>query len=83
MLWRQHFSLCLLLLVLHFTVAFFYDFFVKEFGWSRAVVTSGNAIGKLLVAPLFGFIAGWLIDRYGPRKMMLAGSLMAGLRLSD
>ena len=57
---------------------FFYDFFVKEFGWSRTVVTSGNAIGKLLVAPLFGFIAGWLIDRYGPRKMMLAGSLMAG-----
>jgi MFS family permease len=57
---------------------FFYDFFVKEFGWSRAVVTSGNATGKLLVAPLFGFIAGWIIDRYGPRKMMLAGSLMAG-----
>jgi len=57
---------------------FFYDFFIKEFGWSRTVVTSGNAMGKLLVAPLFGFIAGWLIDRYGPRKMMLAGSLMAG-----
>ena len=57
---------------------FFYDFFVKEFGWSRTVVTSGNAIGKLLVAPLFGFVAGWLIDRYGPRKMMLSGSLMAG-----
>jgi MFS family permease len=57
---------------------FFYDFFVNEFGWSRTMVTSGNAIGKLLVAPLFGFIAGWIIDRYGPRKMMLAGSLLAG-----
>jgi MFS family permease len=60
---------------------FFYDFFVREFGWSRTVVTSGNALGKLLVAPLFGFIAGWLIDRYGPRRMMLAGSLMAGSAL--
>jgi MFS family permease len=60
---------------------FFYDFFVQEFGWSRTVVTSGNAIGKLLVAPLFGFIAGWLIDKYGPKKMMLAGSLMAGSAL--
>ena len=60
---------------------FFYDFFVKEFGWSRTVVTSGNALGKLIVAPLFGFLAGWLIDRYGPRKLMLAGSLLAGSAL--
>ena len=57
---------------------FFYDFFVNEFGWSRTIVTSGNAIGKLIVAPLFGFFAGWLIDRHGPRKMMLAGSILAG-----
>ncbi len=60
---------------------FFYDFFVKEFGWSRTVVTSGNAVGKLIIAPLFGFIAGWLIDRYGPRKLMLAGSVLAGSAL--
>lgn len=60
---------------------FFYDFMSNEFGWSRAVVTSGNALGKLLVAPLFGFIAGWLIDRYGPRKLMLTGILFAGTAL--
>lgn len=60
---------------------FFYDFFMKEYGWSRTVVTSGNAMGKLLVAPLFGFIAGWLIDRYGPRKMLMAGALMTGSAL--
>ena len=55
---------------------FFYDFYIKEFGWSRTAVTSGNALGKLLVAPLFGFIAGWLIDKYGPRKLMMTGILM-------
>jgi sugar phosphate permease len=60
---------------------FFYDFMTKEYGWSRAVVTSGNAIGKLVVAPLFGFLAGWMIDRYGPRKLMLTGALMAGTAL--
>jgi MFS family permease len=61
---------------------FFYDFYIKEFGWSRATVTSGNALGKLLVAPLFGFIAGWIIDRYGPKKMLIAGALMTGVALA-
>lgn len=60
---------------------FFYDFMTKEFGWSRSVVTSGNALGKLLVAPLFGFLAGWMIDSYGPRKLMLTGTLLAGTAL--
>jgi MFS family permease len=55
---------------------FFYDFYIKDFGWSRSTVTSGNALGKLLVAPLFGFIAGWMIDKYGPRKLMMTGILM-------
>ena len=60
---------------------FFYDFMVREFGWSRAQVTSGNAISKLLVGPLFGFLAGWLVDRFGPRRLMVAGILMAGAAL--
>lgn len=59
----------------------FYDFFIKEFGWSRTVVTSGNALGKFLVAPLFGYMAGWLIDRHGPRRMMMIGALMTGTAL--
>jgi len=37
---------------------FFYDQWIDTFGWSRVTVTSGNAFSKLLVAPLFGFIAG-------------------------
>ena len=60
---------------------FFYDFMTKEYGWSRAVVTSGNAVGKLLVAPLFGFFAGWLIDRYGPRSLMMTGAFFTGIAL--
>jgi MFS family permease len=57
---------------------FYYDFFVREFGWSRTQVTSGNAISKLLIGPLFGFAAGWIVDRFGPRRLMIAGILMAG-----
>jgi len=60
---------------------FFFDFMTNDFGWSRTTVTSGNALGKLLIGPLFGFIAGWLIDRYGPRRLMLLGSVFMGVAL--
>jgi len=59
----------------------YYDFFVKELGWTRAAVTSGNMIGKVLIGPLFGFLAGALIDRVGPRKPMMAGIVVASLAL--
>ncbi|HQJ82016.1 MAG TPA: hypothetical protein PLM01_05850, partial [Bacteroidales bacterium] len=48
-------AFCSLLAIVGFALyglPFFYDFYINEFGWSRAVVTSGNALGKLLVAPL-------------------------------
>ena len=60
---------------------FYYDFMVKDFGWSRATVTSGNAYSKLIIGPVFGFLAGWIVDRFGPRRMMIAGILMAGTAL--
>lgn len=60
---------------------FFYDFIVQEFGWSRTIVTSGNAVAKLLIGPLFGFLAGWIIDRFGPRRLMMAGIMMGGIAL--
>ncbi len=63
----------------YYGLPFFFDFMVKDFGYSRAMVTSGNAVGKLVVAPLFGFLAGWLIDRYGPRRLMMLGAVLMGI----
>jgi sugar phosphate permease len=60
---------------------FFFDFMTKEYGWSRTVITSGNALGKLVVAPLFGFLTGWLIDKYGPRRLMLTGVIFMAVAL--
>jgi MFS family permease len=60
---------------------YYYDFMVRQFGWTRAQVTSGNALSKLVVGPVFGFAAGWLVDRFGPRKLMMVGILMAGVAL--
>ncbi len=60
---------------------FFYDFFVRDLGWTRQQVTSGNALSKLLVGPAFGFLAGMMVDRFGPRRLMLVGIVVAGAAL--
>lgn len=46
-----------------------------EFGWSRALIASAISMNLLL----FGFaapISGYLIDKYGPRKVMLGSLIM-------
>jgi MFS family permease len=60
---------------------FYYDFMVQQFHWTRSQVTSGNALSRLVVGPVFGFFAGWVVDRFGPRRMMTIGILMAGIAL--
>ena len=42
--------------------------------WSRRATRSASSI----VGPLFGFAAGWIVDRFGPRRLMMAGIVMAG-----
>lgn len=74
-------SLFSLVGIMFYGLPFFYDFWVTDFGWSRATVTSGNALAKITVGPLFGFLAGWIIDRFGPRRLMLSGIVMGGIAL--
>ncbi len=72
-------SLFSLVGIMFYGLPFFFDFWVKDFGWSRATVTSGNIVGKIIVGPLLGFAAGWIIDRFGPKRLMLFGITMAGV----
>ena len=59
----------------------FYNLWVTEFGWKRADIQFGNTLAKLLVGPILGFVAGWLVDRHGPRGVMTAGAVFAALAL--
>ncbi|MEO6453533.1 MAG: MFS transporter [Ginsengibacter sp.] len=65
--------------IMIYGLPFFFDFWVKDFHWSRATVTSGSLFGKIIIGPLSGFAAGWFIDRFGPRRLMLSGIVMCGL----
>lgn len=65
--------------IMFYGLPFFFDFWVNDFGWNRATVTSGNVFGKLIIGPLFGFAAGWIVDRFGPKRLMIFGILICGL----
>src|SRR5450631_2229974 len=65
--------------IMFYGLPFFFDFWVKDFGWSRATVTSGNVVGKIIVGPLLGCAAGWVIDRLGPKRLILFGITIAGV----
>lgn len=49
---------------------FFYDYYMKEFGWSRSDVT----LGFPLAATLTLWVGPVLVHRFSPRKMILAGT---------
>jgi len=71
-------SLFSLVGVSFYDLPFFYDFWVRDLRWNRATITSGYLFGKIIDGTLFGFLIGWFIDRFGPRRLMLAGILMGG-----
>lgn len=57
---------------------FFYDYFISEFGWSRAQTSSGIALATILIQP----IGGLLVHRFSPRKLILFGGGMLMVSLT-
>jgi len=54
------------------------DPIASEFGWSYAQISFASSL-RGLESGLFIPVAGLLMDRWGPRKLVFAGSLIAGL----
>jgi sugar phosphate permease len=53
----------------------------SELGWGRAAISAAVSIGLLLYG-LSGPVAGWLMDRFGPRPLTLFGLSLIGLSTS-
>jgi sugar phosphate permease len=64
--------------IVYYSFPVFYAPLIEEFGWTRVQVTAGFFLSILIVGPIFGLSAGFLIDRYGPKRILLVGLLFAG-----
>ncbi len=64
--------------IMYYSFPVFYSPLIQEFGWSRAQVTAGFAVSIVVIGPLFGISAGILIDRLGPKRILLFGLFAAG-----
>lgn len=52
----------------------------ESFGWSRAGIMTANTISTI-IRGIGGVLAGRLIDRFGPKRVMVIGSIAVGLSL--
>ena len=50
---------------------------INEFGWSRTAISGAFSVSRL-EGGLLGPIGGFLVDMFGPRKMMIFGITLMG-----
>lgn len=62
----------------YYNIGFFYDYFQRQFGWSRAEITLGFPLAALLTI----WIGPLVIHRYSPRKLLLAGTVLTCIALA-
>src|SRR5579863_8988702 len=67
--------------IVYYGFPVFYPSLIDSLGFSRQQATSGMFYGFVVMAPLFGLLAGALIDRVGARSVILCGIGFVGLSL--
>ena len=54
----------------YYNISFFYDYFEKTFGWTKAQITFGFPLAALLTI----WVGPVLVPRFSPRKLILVGT---------
>jgi len=65
---------------IHFSFGIFFKSIESEFNLTRAA-TSAILSANMVLAGLYSFFAGWALDRYGPRIVVLLMGIFTGLSL--
>ncbi len=64
--------------IVYYGFPVFYPSLVESLGFTRAQVTQGFLFGFVAAGLALGFLAGYLIDRFGPRAVIRVGVVFAG-----
>ena len=56
----------------------FFDPIIDQFGWSRAVTAGAMSLQRTESGAISPFV-GWFVDKFGPRNVMLAGTITTAL----
>jgi MFS family permease len=67
--------------IVYYGFPVFYPSLIDSLGFSRQQATAGIFYGFVIMAPLFGLLAGVLIDRAGARGVILCGIGFVGVSL--
>lgn len=59
------------------TFSIFIKPLAEEFGWSRGAISFAFSIVAFLIA-FYAPLLGWLVDRFGPRTVILSGAVVFG-----
>jgi len=62
---------------LYFSFPIFYVALLEEFGWSRGATAAAFSISSV-VQGMLSPVVGMLVDRFGPRRVMLGGACLLG-----
>jgi len=66
---------------IYYSFSVFYVAVLEEFGWSRAAMAGVFSV-NVLVSGLTGAVAGILVDRFGPRRVLPVGAALYALALA-
>ena len=56
----------------------FFDPIIEQFGWSRALTAGAMSLQRMESGGVSPFV-GWFVDKFGPRNVMLVGTVLTAL----